>query len=260
MEYLSVIAIIRNPSQDTLTIWLDHYFWQGASHIYLIDRLHEDDDITSTLRQYIHDGRVTYYKVGMDCAEWTDVRLYRKMFVEQRMFTKSIWVTICEVDEFFFGTDRKLSIKLNELSPYFDTVLCNWLVFGPLHLTNVPFANLQEGKEGKEEKEGKEGKEGKENKTIPQINDVRIDVITRAPYLDDTTRCIFKAKNISSPLEINIDRITNSSTTRTRTANKLIRLHRYIAQLDLVEGDKSEDDGILKTLASGAVPSDYFKM
>lgn len=56
-----VIAIFKNETID-MKEWIEHYIWQGASHIYLADN--ESTDLPLTILQpYIDAKYITYMKV-----------------------------------------------------------------------------------------------------------------------------------------------------------------------------------------------------
>ena len=67
------------------------------------------------------------------------------MYDTEDIKNKTYWLAICDLDEFFFGTDRKLTIKLKSLNAY-NIIYCNWFMFGSNncieHPTDIRTANV----------------------------------------------------------------------------------------------------------------------
>ena len=110
---LSVMAIFKNETMN-LKLWLDHYLWQGVEHFYLIDN-DSNDNPMDILQDYIEKGIVSYF---FRPEKYKQVEHYRNIFDETNMKQKTEWLIICDLDEFFFGTEYKLIHTLDEFSEY----------------------------------------------------------------------------------------------------------------------------------------------
>jgi len=117
--------------------------------------------------------------------------LYKKTNVRD----KTHWLIHCDLDEFFYGVDKKLCKKLKHLE-MFNVIKCNWIMFGHENLINHP-------------------------------EDIRKAILHREPNLHILTKCIFKPALVSSKnIEIHsIENVANQ-----HTANRLIRLNHYPIQ------------------------------
>jgi len=109
-----------------LKVWLEHYLWQGIDHFYLIDNGSTDNPL-NILQYYIDKGLITYYFLPEKHKQCDH---YRYVFDNERLKTKTRWLAVCDLDEFFYGVDKKLKTKIQSLDPYFDYILCNWQMFG----------------------------------------------------------------------------------------------------------------------------------
>jgi len=196
MHYLSVLAIFKNETMN-LKLWLDHYLWQGVTHFFLIDNGSNDEPL-SILQEYIDKGIVTY---SYQPKPFAQEEHYRNMYINGDVRNKTYWLVVCDLDEFFYGVDRKLTNKLRALEPYYDYVVCNWLMFGS-------------------------------DNNIAHPQDIRTAIFHREQNLHINTKYIFKTqliddnKNVS---KINVHSL-DGNFVRTRVANQLIRLNHYPIQ------------------------------
>ena len=62
MYYFTIGAIFKNESH-ILKEWIDHYFFHGVDHIYLIND-NSNDNYLTILEQYIKDNKVTLYNTS----------------------------------------------------------------------------------------------------------------------------------------------------------------------------------------------------
>jgi hypothetical protein len=197
MYYLSVLSIFKNETIN-LKLWLEHYIWQGVEHFYLIDNGSTDEPL-SILQEYINNGIVSYFYLP---KKHNQVNYYQNIFDNEELNKKTLWLAICDLDEFFFGVDQILASKIKSLENNFDYILCNWKMFGS-------------------------------GGHIKQPTDIRTDIIHCAEKLWNETKYIFKtniikhSSSISLHSLININHITKQ---RIRRANQLIRLNHYAIQ------------------------------
>jgi hypothetical protein len=200
MFYLSVLAIFKNET-DNLKVWIEHYLWQGVSHFYLIDNGSTDSPL-NILQEYINNGIVTYY---FKPEKHMQTEHYRWVFDYENMKTKTVWLAVCDMDEFFYGVDKKLTTKLKALE-YFNVIYANWYMFGSDNL-------------------------------IKQPADIRTSIIHRKPEIHENTKYIFKPASIKTSSMIWIHGIVKPGTMnplkthpKIRIANKLIKLNHYPIQ------------------------------
>jgi len=129
---MSVLAIFKNETMN-LKVWLDHYLWQGIDHFYLIDNDSEDNpDII--LKPYIQKGLVTLYKFP---EKYMQVEHYKNLWGLENLPSKTKWLIMADLDEFWFSPNSKLSSVINEYDNY-DLIYSNWYMFGSDGLTNHP--------------------------------------------------------------------------------------------------------------------------
>ena len=198
---LSILAIFKNETMN-LKIWLDHYLWQGVEHFYLIDN-DSNDNPMSILQEYIDKGLVTYY---FKPEKYQQVQHYRNVFDNERLKEKTKWLCICDLDEFFFGTEKKLVDAIYEFNGY-DVIYTNSFFYGCDNLIEHPL-------------------------------DIRISNIHRSDDMINGIKYFFKPKCINDTSEIWIHWLVHSGSgslqkkiLSTETFdNKKIRLNHYIVQ------------------------------
>lgn len=121
---LSVMAIFKNETMN-LKLWLDHYLWQGVEHFYLIDN-DSDDNPMDILQEYIDKGIVSYF---FRPEKHKQVEHYRDVFDSNNIKYNTKWLIICDLDEFFFGTEKILIHTLNEFNQH-DIIYTNSFFYG----------------------------------------------------------------------------------------------------------------------------------
>lgn len=197
MYYLSILSIFKNETMN-LKNWLEHYLWQGAEHFYLIDNGSSDDPL-SILQDYIDKGIVSYFYLP---EKHKQIEYYGYVFNSEKISEKTYWLAICDLDEFFYGVDKKLTTKLKSLYNYFDYILCNWKMFGSDGLINHP-------------------------------DDIRTAITHGKKDYYAETKYIFKPKLIKDGSNIHIHNLINIPYVkkyRIRIANQLIKLNHYPIQ------------------------------
>jgi hypothetical protein len=215
MFFLSILCIFKNETMNLKT-WIEHYLWQGINHFYLIDN-GSDDNPLLILQNYIDKGLVTYYFLP---EKYKQIQHYRYIFDKENLKNKTYWLAICDLDEFFYGVDNKLSTKLKQLD-YFNVIYCNWLMFGSDNLINQP-------------------------------KDIRTSIIHREKNTHINTKYIFKTSSLESSNQIHIHYLLkpwNGYIMKYHFANKLIRLNHYPIQsleffksVKMTRGDVSNAD------------------
>uniref|UniRef100_A0A6C0I4E1 Uncharacterized protein n=1 Tax=viral metagenome TaxID=1070528 RepID=A0A6C0I4E1_9ZZZZ len=196
-----IMAIFKNETMN-LKIWLDHYLWQGVEHFYLIDN-DSNDNPMSILQEYIDKGIVTYYYKP---EKHQQVQHYRNVFDNERLKEKTRWLCICDLDEFFFGTEKKLVDAIYEFNGY-DIIYTNSFFYGSDNLILHP-------------------------------DDIRTSIIHRQEDIVNGIKYIFKTSCINDTSEIWIHWLVHSGSgslqkkiLSTETFdNKKIRLNHYCIQ------------------------------
>jgi len=128
----SIMAIFKNETM-VLKTWMEHYLWQGVDHFYLIDNDSNDNPL-SILQKYIDAGLVTYY---FRPEKHQQPQHYRYVFDNENLKDKTKWLCICDIDEFFFGTEQKLSTELDNFDNY-DVINTHSFFYGSDNLINQP--------------------------------------------------------------------------------------------------------------------------
>ena len=195
MFHTSCLSIFKNETMN-LKLWIEHYLWQGIEHFYLIDN-GSDDNPLSILQEYIDNGIVTYYFLP---EKHKQVEHYRYVFDTERLKEKTYWLIVCDLDEFFYGVDKKLTTKIKSLENYYDYILCNWQMFGS-------------------------------DGCIQHPTDIRIAITHRQKQLSAQTKYIFKPSVIENSSQVWIHHLNSvPKTIRRRIANNLIRINHYPIQ------------------------------
>lgn len=196
---LSIMAIFKNETMN-LRIWLEHYLWQGVEHFYLIDNGSTDNPI-NILQEYIDKKLITYYYKP---ERHRQVDHYRYIFDNEKLKEKTEWLCICDLDEFFFGTEKKLIDTLNEFQNY-DVINTHSFFYGSDNLINHP-------------------------------NDIRTKIIHRTNDMINGLKYIFKPSSINNSSEIWIHWLVKSGTLEKKEdlnqifTDTKIRLNHYVIQ------------------------------
>ena len=195
---LSIMGIFKNETMN-LRVWLEHYLWQGVEHFYLIDNGSTDEPL-SILQKYIDAGVVTYYFRN---EKYQQVQHYRYVFDNENLKEKTKWLCICDLDEFFFGTRKKLIDSLDEFNNY-NVIYTNSYFYGSDNLIDHP-------------------------------KDIRTSILHREEDIVNGTKYIFKPSSINNSSEIWIHWLVNSGTTQKKQMTEIIqndkiRLNHYRIQ------------------------------
>ena len=224
MFHTSCLSIFKNETMN-LKLWIEHYLWQGIEHFYLIDN-GSDDNPLSILQEYIDNGIVTYYFLP---KKHKQVEHYRYVFDTERLKEKTYWLIVCDLDEFFYGVDKKLTTKIKSLENYYDYILCNWLMFGS-------------------------------DGCIQHPTDIRTVITHRENTLNNNTKYIFKPSVIKNSSQIWIHTLISiPKTIRLRIANNLIRLNHYpIQSLEFFQKVKMTRGDVSGIISENVRDMNYF--
>jgi hypothetical protein len=226
MYYLSILSIFKNETMN-LKVWLEHYIWQGIEHFYLIDNGSNDNPL-QILQEYIDKGLVTYYYLP---EKYKQVQHYQYVFDHANLKKTTYWLAVCDLDEFFYGVDQRLSLKLKNLE-YYNIIYCNWLMFGSDNLIKHP-------------------------------EDIRTNIIHREEKFHINTKYIFKPSYIISSSQLNTHYLMRPNKyqklEKIHLANKLIRLNHYpIQSLEFFEKVKMTRGDVLNKTVDNIRDKNYF--
>ena len=156
------IYLLSQFKNETLNlkVWIDHYIWQGVDKIYLIDN-DSDDNPLEILQPYIDKGIVDY---TFNPEKYKQVEHYKEVIKNKNIQNEAKWLIICDLDEFFYAPNKKLSDVLPDFEQY-DVIYSNWKMFGSNGLKEHP-------------------------------DDIRKSIIMREKELNIHTKYIVKIKNI----------------------------------------------------------------
>lgn len=212
---LSIMAIFKNETMN-LKIWLDHYLWQGVEHFYLIDNDSNDNPL-NILQEYIDKRLVTYY---FKPEKYQQPQHYRNIFDMEKLKEKTKWLCICDLDEFFFGTEQKLIYAINEFNNY-DVIYTNSFFYGSDNLIEHPL-------------------------------DIRTAIIHRQEDIANGIKYIFKPNCINDSSEIWIHWLVHSGSlqkqilptetfdnTKIRLNHYCIQSYEYFTKIKMTRGDVS---------------------
>jgi len=153
------------------------------------------------LQEYIDNGIVTYY---FKPEKYQQPQHYRYVFDNENLKEKTKWLCICDLDEFFFGTEKKLIDTLEDFNNY-DVIYTNSFFYGSDNLIDHP-------------------------------TDIRTDIIHRQEDMVNGIKYIFKTSCINESSEIWIHWLVHSGSLQKKilptetTDNTKIRLNHYHIQ------------------------------
>jgi FkbM family methyltransferase len=218
MQYnLCIMSIFKNETMNLKT-WIEHYIWQGVEHFYLIDNGSTDNPL-EILREYIDKGIITYYYREQKHQQ---VQHYRFVYDYEKINLKTNWLCICDLDEFFFGTEEKLVNAIDKYNSY-DVIYSNSFFYGSDNLINHP-------------------------------SDIRISNLHRTDDIKNGIKYIFKPACINSSSEIWIHWLVHEGTLQKKIKNEVfindkIRLNHYLIQsyeyftkIKMIRGDVSNQE------------------
>lgn len=220
---LALLCQFQN-SAHILRSWLQHHVWQGVEHFYLIDN-NSTDNSKEILQEFIENGVVTHFT-----RSGKKVDNYRWAFQHIRGKTK--WLAICDVNDFFYGTNNKLAKTIKQhVVPHFDMILCNGFCYYSKTELNVPMCNT----------------------------------LIRHPLLSKSTKYIFRVKSVIHPSQIWLEcllyphsKMLMTKHPRTLFTNTIVRLNHY--ETTLCENDEQNNQYLIDTTLKDLVertPENY---
>lgn len=127
MYYLTIGAIFKNESH-ILKEWIDHYFFHGIDHIYLIND-NSNDNYLTILQQYIKDHKVTLYNTSNEFQGLNRQNQYYNYFFKKHL-NETNWFGVFDLDEFLYSP-QDVNIR-NIIKKYENEnqLHINWVHFG----------------------------------------------------------------------------------------------------------------------------------
>ena len=132
---LAVLAIAKNESM-VIKEWIEHYLWQGAEKVFIIDNGSTDSTIDQIL-EFKNTGKVEVISLPERHKQrahyWTAINHFR---IRQRFR----WLLVADVDEFWFCKDgRSVGDALNnDEFRDIDVIYVSWSLFGSNGLKTQP--------------------------------------------------------------------------------------------------------------------------
>ena len=97
--YFSIGVLFKNESH-IMREWLEHHFFHGVDHIYMIND-NSDDIFMYILQPYIEKGLITLYNVQEPYYLGRQRKLYNEYFLP--IVKDSYWFGIFDMDEFLYS-------------------------------------------------------------------------------------------------------------------------------------------------------------
>lgn len=130
---LAVLGIMKNEARN-IDEWIEHYLWQGAGRIVLIDNGSTDDSFAIAQRW----TELAPVEVVSLTEKWKQCEHYWTAIRQFRLRETCEWLLVADLDEFWFRKDGgKLSDILDSYEKT-DVVYANWTNFGSNGLVEHP--------------------------------------------------------------------------------------------------------------------------
>lgn len=122
---LAVLAIVKNESLN-IEEWIEHYIWQGADHIFIIDNGSTDTTVSKILNSTFSNKITLIHGPERHQQE----KHYRRVIKKERLKRRFRWLLIVDSDEFCFAKNgSNLSDAISNFD-WFDVVYVQWTFFG----------------------------------------------------------------------------------------------------------------------------------
>lgn len=209
---IGVMAIMKNEGMN-LREWIDHYRWQGADKIFLIDN-GSDDGSRELIAAEIRSGYVEYHSRLKPHSQVEHIReIYQSCSVEDKVE----WLLMVDLDEFVYSPLGSLKLALGVLAQDADLIYMNWRMFGSAGHQEHP-------------------------------KSLRRDLTLRQAALGRhcNSKWLCRTRSIRSPDAIGIHKVEWVNSNRTVSDNELLKLNHYVTQsveyftkVKMVRGDAS---------------------
>lgn len=126
-HHLVVLGLMKNEAFNIVE-WVEHYLWQGADHIYLVDNGSTDNSL-KLIEPYIARGVVS---VMSRHQKWRQEDHYWAAIQKYKIRATARWLMVVDLDEFWFAKDGNPVAELLRSERYdgINGIYCNWTIFG----------------------------------------------------------------------------------------------------------------------------------
>jgi hypothetical protein len=193
---LCVMAIVKNEALNIVE-WADHYFWQGASHLFIIDNGCTDSTVP-LLQAHPRSQDITIFHLPRPHRQ---AEHYRHVFKVAKLRTRFQWLLVADADEFWFSpSGRRLPEVLHALRNY-DLIYCNWTNFGSSGHRSHP-------------------------------SSLRKELTQCAPSLEshDLSKWVVRTDAIRWTTQIRVHKVSGCRSTHTISENEQLRINHYTTQ------------------------------
>ncbi|HLQ17777.1 MAG TPA: glycosyltransferase family 2 protein [Tabrizicola sp.] len=195
-DILCVIGCMKDEARH-ITEWIDHYFWQGAAHLVVIDN-GSTDETARLVEEHPRRRDITLFRWPRPFHQIGHVR---RAVTEARLLERFQWLVAADGDEFWFAkSGAPLSQVLSEFERI-DLVYCNWTLFGSA-ADGAPPASL------------------------------RTELTRCQPALGshDFTKWAVRTDALSQPAMLSIHKVNGIESGRTVSDTHLLQLNHYFTQ------------------------------
>lgn len=136
--YFAIGAIFKNEAH-ILKEWLNHYFFHGVDHIYLIND-NSSDNFMDILKPFLNKNLVTLYNGNNYTGKNSKGETFPKKFVGMQWrkyqfffkehFKKYMWFGIFDLDEFLYSPKSINIPKVLKTLENEKMITMNWINFG----------------------------------------------------------------------------------------------------------------------------------
>lgn len=225
---LAILCQFQKEDEPMIRSWLQHHIWQGVQHFFLIENVSADgDSLKQILQEFIDNNVVTHFT-----RSGKRVDNYRWVF--DKIKQKTNWLAICDVNDFFYGVNKKLVKMIKQhVGSQFDMIVCNGFCYkceNQIELSNPSCTALR-----------------------------------RHPLLSKSTKYIFRVKSVIHPSQIWLEcllyphsKMMMTKHPRTLFTNTIVRLNHY--ETTLCENDEQNNQYLIDTTLKDLVertPENY---
>lgn len=195
-DTLCVMAIVKNEALNIVE-WIDHYFWQGASHLFIIDN-GSRDSTTALIRSHPRSRDITLFDLPRPHRQ---AEHYRHVFRAARLRSRFQWMLVADADEFWFSPSGKSLPEVLHALRNYDLIYCNWTNFGSSGHESHPAS-------------------------------LRKELIRCAPALEthDLSKWVVRTDAIRWPSQIRIHKVSGCRSTHVISENVQLRINHYTTQ------------------------------
>ncbi|WP_109313246.1 glycosyltransferase family 92 protein [Ruegeria sp. AU67] len=122
---LCVLGIFKNEALN-IREWVEHYKWQGADKVFLIDNGSTDNSM-ELLSEFIDSGFVEVISLP---KRHKQLHHYWRAFRHFEIAKRFRWLIVADLDEFWFCKDGELLPEALRAYEDIDVIYVNWSMFG----------------------------------------------------------------------------------------------------------------------------------